>query len=59
MIMINNSVESEHLGKVNGLGQSVAALARAVGPAIGGILWYEHFFPQIILSNTKVYTTTP
>lgn len=39
MIMINNSVFDESLGKVNGLGQSMAALARTIGPALGGLLW--------------------
>lgn len=39
MIMINNSVFDESLGAVNGLGQSMAALARTIGPAIGGLLW--------------------
>ena len=29
----------EYLGAVNGFGQSVAAIARAVGPAVGGALW--------------------
>jgi hypothetical protein len=29
----------DHLGSVNGFGQSVAAAARAIGPAAGGALW--------------------
>ena len=33
------SVPSRHLGKVNGMGQMIAALARAVGPALGGAFW--------------------
>ena len=37
--MINNSVLDESLGVVNGLGQSLASLARMVGPGFGGILW--------------------
>ena len=37
--MINNSVYDESLGKVNGLGQSMASLARTIGPAFGGLLW--------------------
>lgn len=36
---VNHSVEEEYLGAVNGLGQSMAALARAIGPALGGALW--------------------
>jgi hypothetical protein len=39
MILINHSVTEEHLGAVNGLGQSLGSLARAVGPALGGALW--------------------
>jgi MFS family permease len=39
IIMVNNSVEDEHLGTVNGLGQSLGALARSLGPALGGLLW--------------------
>ena len=39
MIMLNNSVFDPHLGAINGLGQSLASLARAIGPAIGGALW--------------------
>lgn len=37
--MINNSVLDESLGVVNGLGQSLASLARMVGPGFGGMLW--------------------
>lgn len=39
IILVNHSVPSRYLGKVNGLGQSFAALARALGPALGGVLW--------------------
>jgi len=39
MIQVNHSVHDEYLGAVNGLGQSMAALARAIGPALGGALW--------------------
>ena len=39
MIQVNHSAEEEYLGSVNGLGQSLAALARAIGPAFGGLLW--------------------
>ena len=35
MILINHSVVADDLGKVNGLGQSMASLTRAIGPAIG------------------------
>jgi MFS family permease len=39
IIQVNHSVENEYLGRVNGLGQSLASLARAIGPALGGMLW--------------------
>lgn len=39
MVMVNNSAPAGQLGAVNGIGQSFAALARAVGPAVGGALW--------------------
>ena len=39
MNQINHSVYPEYLGVVNGLGQSLAAAARAIGPALGGLLW--------------------
>ena len=39
MVMVNNSVSTVHLGAINGLGQTFASLARAVGPALGGALW--------------------
>lgn len=47
IVLVNNSVSSKHLGAVNGMGQSFAALARSVGPALGGTLWSiatEHHF---------------
>jgi MFS family permease len=39
MIVVNTSVEPQQLGEVNGVGQSLASLARGVGPAVGGLLW--------------------
>jgi hypothetical protein len=39
MIVVNTSVDPEQLGAVNGVGQSLASLARGVGPAVGGLLW--------------------
>lgn len=39
MIQINHAVFPRDLGVVNGLGQSLASLARAVGPALGGAMW--------------------
>lgn len=39
MILVNHSVVEDYLGLVNGLGQSMAALMRGVGPALGGLLW--------------------
>ena len=39
LMQVNHSVYYEDLGKVNGLGQTFASLARAIGPAVGGCLW--------------------
>lgn len=39
MIMINNSATPETLGVVNGIGQMSASGIRAVGPALGGLMW--------------------
>ena len=39
MVMISNSTTIDKIGAVNGLGQSVAALLRAAGPAVGGSLF--------------------
>ncbi|KAJ3208742.1 hypothetical protein HK099_008651 [Clydaea vesicula] len=61
MIMINNSSTREQLGFVNGVGQTTAALVRAIGPAFGGILWswsltnklnfpFNYFFIFILLA---------
>ncbi|CAG8737494.1 8021_t:CDS:2, partial [Ambispora leptoticha] len=38
-ILVTNSVSPDVLGTVNGIGQTSASLARAVGPALGGMLW--------------------
>lgn len=51
MIQLNNSVEEEHLGIVNGLGQSFGALARAIGPALGGVLWSVSLQMNLVLFN--------
>eukprot|EP00620_Florenciella_sp_RCC1587_P009016 CAMPEP_0182591074 /NCGR_PEP_ID=MMETSP1324-20130603/72998_1 /TAXON_ID=236786 /ORGANISM="Florenciella sp., Strain RCC1587" /LENGTH=77 /DNA_ID=CAMNT_0024808341 /DNA_START=447 /DNA_END=676 /DNA_ORIENTATION=+ len=39
MVLVNNSVPVSELGRVNGLGQALAAAARGVGPVLGGSLW--------------------
>lgn len=39
MIMINNSVSFENMGQVNGLGQSLVAFCRAIGPASASALF--------------------
>lgn len=51
MILINHSVTEEHLGVVNGLGQSLGSLARAVGPALGGALWSISTSHQMVFLN--------
>jgi MFS family permease len=39
MIFINNAVPPERMATANGLGQTLGAAARTVGPALGGWLW--------------------
>lgn len=39
MVMINNSATLETLGVINGAGQMCASGVRAIGPALGGIMW--------------------
>jgi hypothetical protein len=36
---VNHSAYDYQLGTINGIGQTVAAGARSVGPALGGLLW--------------------
>eukprot|EP01084_Bolivina_argentea_P084620 152963_1 len=38
---VNNSVPNSHIGKANGIGQTVAAFVRGVGPIITGFIWSE------------------
>jgi hypothetical protein len=38
-IQVSHCVDDEDLGTVNGFGQSLASLARGIGPALGGVLW--------------------
>jgi hypothetical protein len=38
-VISSNATPNEHLGLVNGLGQTFASLTRAIGPAGGGILY--------------------
>ena len=39
MILVNTNAPPGRLGPVNGAGQTLASAARAVGPALGGVLW--------------------
>jgi hypothetical protein len=39
IIFVNHSAYDYQLGTINGIGQTVAAGARSVGPALGGLLW--------------------
>ncbi|GIL70232.1 hypothetical protein Vretifemale_1079 [Volvox reticuliferus] len=39
IIAVNAAPSQEQLGAVNGVGQTLAALVRGVGPALGGLLW--------------------
>jgi len=48
-VMVNNCAPKEHLGSVNGVGQTFAAFARTAGPALCGVFWslgtHLHFVP--------------
>jgi hypothetical protein len=46
-IMVNNSCPSASLGAVNGMAQSLSALARAVGPALAGAVWSASIDPAL------------
>ena len=52
-VMVNNSVPKEHLGSVNGVGQTTVSLARTAGPALCGVFWslgtHLHFVPLTFL----------
>ena len=36
---MNTAAPREQIGAVNGAGQTLASLVRAIGPALGGVLW--------------------
>eukprot|EP01038_Epipyxis_sp_PR26KG_P008496 gene8496-11485_t len=66
-IQINHSVYEENLGIANGLGQSLASLARSIGPAFGGALWslsvkshfvYCNFIAVIIIFLINIYVNS-
>jgi hypothetical protein len=39
LTQVNDSATPETLGYVNGIAQFFASFARALGPALGGIIW--------------------
>ncbi len=39
IIAVNAAPSPAQLGSVNGVGQTLAALVRGLGPALGGVLW--------------------
>ncbi|KAI3429316.1 hypothetical protein D9Q98_005411 [Chlorella vulgaris] len=39
LILVNAAAPKQSLGAVNGAGQSLASLVRALGPALGGLSW--------------------
>ncbi len=39
MLLVNLAAPPKDLGSVNGVGQTVSSLVRAMGPALGGVLW--------------------
>lgn len=51
LMQVNHSVYVENLGQVNGLGQSFASLARAIGPAFGGALWSLSYNMNFVVLN--------
>lgn len=51
MIQVNDQVCDKNLGIVNGMGQSIAALSRAIGPALGGVLWSFSIEEEMIFLN--------
>ena len=38
-VQVNTAAPREHIGAINGAGQTLASLVRAIGPALGGVLW--------------------
>merc|ERR1711902_54360 len=38
---VNNSVPSQHIGKANGIGQTLASFVRGCGPLLTGFIWSE------------------
>ncbi|CAG8502866.1 6138_t:CDS:2 [Ambispora gerdemannii] len=58
---ILNTISREVLGTVNGIGQTIASLSRAIGSALGGVLWawslnnnlrfpFDRYFVFIVMS---------
>jgi len=47
MVFVNNSVPKSYMGRANGIGQTMAAAARSVGPTLAGTTWsltsHAHF----------------
>ena len=39
MVMLNVAAPREHIGAINGVGQTLASFVRGAGPALGGGLW--------------------
>lgn len=63
-MQIGHSVFDEDLGTVNGFGQSLAAVSRGLGPAIGGFLWsisvsvnfvYLNFMAMVCMLLLNIY----
>ena len=42
---VNNLVPNEHVGKANGVGQTIASFNRAIGPTITGFIWSDLSYP--------------
>jgi hypothetical protein len=51
VVQVNESVAENELADVNAMGQMFAALSRAVGPGIGGVLWTMSVKSDFIYGN--------
>ena len=65
MILVSNSASKDNLGYINGIAQAGAALARTMGPIVGGTIWawsnenrysfpFDYNFIFVVLSATVI-----
>jgi len=57
VLMVNNSVSNDKLGTLNGIGQSIIALFRALGPTIGAVIlaWSSGLNENYFLSYRFIF----